>query len=296
MPETITTPAGQTTQRIPAEEHGPASMRVVISPSHGLGNLGLSELWRYRELLAFIAWRDIKVRYKQTALGGAWAILQPLLMMLVFVAFVGRFAPKPSGVPYSIFAFAGLIPWTLFAQSLAGASQSLVLSTNLVTKVYFPRLILPLAAAGSYLLDFMLAFALLVVIMVVSGHVELSGAIVWLPAFTLLALLTAMAVGIWLSALNVRYRDFVHAVPFLITIWLFASPVAYSAAVVNGAWKTVYGLNPMAGVLEGFRWALIGTPAPAFGLLAASVAATLALLIGGLIYFAHTESTFADVI
>lgn len=268
---------------------------IVIQPTRGLRSLELGEIWRYRELLWFIGWRDLKVRYKQTALGAVWAILQPLLMMLVFVAFVGRYLPSPKGVPYAVFAFAGLIPWTLFAQSLSGSSQSLVMSANLVSKVYFPRLILPVAAAGSFIVDFMLAFVMLIVMMVIYS-VHPTSAIVWLPVFTLLAVITAISVGVWLSALNVRYRDFVHAVPFIIQLWLFASPVAYSSDVVSGTAATIYGLNPMAGVIEGFRWALIGTPPPPAGLMAASVTATIALLVGGIIYFQRTQRTFADVI
>jgi len=268
---------------------------VILRPSRGLASFGLRELWRYRELLFFITWRDVKVRYKQTALGAAWAVIQPALLMLVFALFVGRFVPKPHGIPYPIFVFTALVPWTLFAQSLNGASGSLVLSADLVSKVYFPRLILPLAATGSFILDLVLGIVVLIIVMAFAGIAPGVG-IVALPLLALFALLTAFAVGIWLSALNVRYRDVIYAVPFLLQIWLFASPVAYPSTIVHGFWQVIYGLNPMAGVIEGFRWALLGLPPPPLGLMAASLGAMLVILVSGMVYFRTTERTFADVI
>jgi lipopolysaccharide transport system permease protein len=268
---------------------------AILRPSRGLASFGLRELWRYRELLFFITWRDVKVRYKQTALGAAWAVIQPALLMLVFALFVGRFVPKPHGIPYPIFVFTALVPWTLFAQSLNGASGSLVLSADLVSKVYFPRLILPLAATGSFVLDLVLGIVVLIIVMAFAGITPGVG-IVTLPLLALFALLTAFAVGIWLSALNVRYRDVIYAVPFILQIWLFASPVAYPSTIVHGFWQVIYGLNPMAGVIEGFRWALLGLPPPPLGLMAASLAAMLVILVSGMVYFRTTERTFADVI
>jgi lipopolysaccharide transport system permease protein len=270
--------------------------RVVIKPSEGWRSLGLLELWRYRELLYFIAWRDVKVRYKQTALGATWAVIQPVLMVVVFSLLIGRFLPGPTkDVPYPAFAFCALVPWTFFSQSLAGASTSLVLSSNLVSKVYFPRLVLPLAAAASFLLDVAIGMVVLVGMLLIYG-IHPGWTILVTPLLVVFALTTAVAVGIWLSALNVRYRDFVYAVPFMIQIWLFLSPVAYSSSVTHGIWHTIYGLNPMAGVIDGFRWAMLGMEAPAVGLMVASVSATLVILFGGLVYFARTERTFADVI
>jgi len=213
----------------------------------------------------------------------------------VFALFVGRFVPKPHGIPYPIFVFTALVPWTLFAQSLNGASGSLVLSADLVSKVYFPRLILPLAATGSFILDLVLGIVVLIIVMAFAGIAPGVG-IVALPLLALFALLTAFAVGIWLSALNVRYRDVIYAVPFLLQIWLFASPVAYPSTIVHGFWQVIYGLNPMAGVIEGFRWALLGLPPPPLGLMAASLGAMLVILVSGMVYFRTTERTFADVI
>jgi lipopolysaccharide transport system permease protein len=269
---------------------------VIIRPSRGWIRFDLHGLWEYRELLYFLVWRDVKVRYKQTALGAAWAVLQPFLLMVVFSVFLGRLAGVPSeSLPYPIFVYAALLPWTLFAQSLSGASDSLVGSANLVSKVYFPRLALPVAAVGSFLLDFVIAFPLLVGMMVFYG-VYPTGNVIWLPVLTLQALITALAVGVWLAALNVRYRDVRYAVPFFIQLWLFATPVAYPSSLVPEEWQVILGLNPMAGVVEGFRWALLGTePRPGM-LLAVSTAVTLLVFFGGLVYFSRMERTFADVI
>ncbi|MFA5786441.1 MAG: ABC transporter permease [Actinomycetota bacterium] len=272
------------------------SPSILIRPSKGWVRLDVRELWAYRELLFFLVWRDVKVRYKQTVFGAAWAILQPFMLMVVFSIFLGRLAHVPSeGLPYPIFAYSALVPWTLFAQSLSGASDSLVGSSNLITKVYFPRLILPMAAAGSFVIDFVIALGLLVGMMLYYG-VHPSAAILWLPALTVLAMLTALSVGIWLGALNVRYRDVRYALPFLVQLWLFASPVAYSSSLVPKAWRGIYALNPMAGVVEGFRWALLGTKTRPGAMIAVSAAATLVIFVGGLAYFRRVERTFADVI
>jgi lipopolysaccharide transport system permease protein len=283
--------ATATELRIP--EHRPLT---VIEPAKGWRLRAVREIWTYRELLFYLTWRDVKIRYKQTVLGGAWAVLQPFLLMLVFALFLGRLAGISSRVdiPYPIFAFAGLVPWTLFAQSLVNSSDSLVRGTDLVSKVYFPRLILPIAAAGSFVFDFLIAFTLLVAMMVYYD-IGPSGAVVWLPAFTALAVAAALAVGVWLAALNVRYRDIKYAVPFLVQLWLFASPVAYPTTIVPERWRPLLGLNPMAGVVEGFRWALVGGPKPG-AVVFASAGVTILLLMGGIAYFQRVERSFADVI
>lgn len=269
---------------------------LVIEPSTGLLRLRLKEIWRYRELLYFLVWRDVKVRYKQTLLGAAWAILQPLLLMVVFTIFLSRLAGVSSeGLPYPLFSFAALVPWTFFAQSLNGSSQSLVGNSHLITKVYFPRLIIPLAATGSFLIDFSIAFVVLIGMMVAYG-IAPSLEVLWVLPLTALALLVSLAIGIWFAALNVRYRDVKYAVPFLIQLWLFATPVAYSANLVPERFQTLLGINPMAGVATGFRWALLGTVPPDLGLMAASVTVTAVTFVGGLIYFQGTERSFADVI
>ena len=267
---------------------------VVIRPSRGWVALGLTEVWQYRELLYFLIWRDVKVRYKQTVLGVAWAVIQPFLTMVVFSVFFGRLARMPSdGVPYPIFAYTALVPWTLFANAVGQASNSLVGSGNLITKVYFPRLIVPLASVLSGVVDFFFSFAVLILLMFWFG-VRLSVTIVWLPLLLAQAIITALAVVLWLSALNVEYRDVRYAVPFLTQFWLFATPVAYPSSLLSEPWRTLYGLNPMVGVIEGFRWALLGTsPAPGF-LSAVSVAVSFTLLVGGAYYFRRLERTFAD--
>jgi lipopolysaccharide transport system permease protein len=263
----------------------------------GLGALGLPDVWEARELLFFLAWRDIKVRYKQTALGAAWAILQPFLLMVVFSVFLGHFAgvKSTSDIPYPIFTYTALIPWTLFAQSLNGASQSLVQNSALISKIYFPRLLLPLSAAGSFAVDFGAALLILAGMMAFYG-VGPGVAVVALPVLALFALLAAVSVGILLSAVNVRYRDVQYAVPFLIQLWLFVTPVAYSADVLPHAWRLVYAINPMVGVVEGFRWALLSSVEAPVGMMAVSAGSTMVLLLLGLVYFRRTERTFADVI
>ena len=255
----------------------------------------LDELWSYRELIGFLIWRDIKVRYRQTALGGAWAVLQPLVTMVLFSVIFGRVAKLPSdGVPYPLFTFAALLPWQMFAGGITNAANSLVSSSGLITKVYFPRLIVPIAAVTATLVDFAIAFTVLLLMMAWYG-VHFSSAILVLPVFVLLALVTSFAAGLWLSALNVRYRDVQHAMPFLVQVWLFASPVAYSAALVPAAWRTIYALNPLVAVIQGFRWAILGAEAPTAVLLP-SMAAVVVLVAGGLIYFSRMEDTFADVV
>ena len=269
---------------------------LLITPANRWIPLHLSELWEYRELLYFLVWRDIKVRYKQTALGAAWAVMQPLFMMLVFSLFFGRLAKVPSdGIPYPVFAFCALIPWQLFANALTEASNSLVGNQNLITKVYFPRLVIPIAAVLSGLVDFAIAFVILIGMMLYFGIVP-GWSIVVLPGFILLAVLTALAVGLWLSALNVQYRDVRYTMSFLIQFWLFATPVAYPSSLIPESWRAFYGLNPMAGVVEGFRWALLGKTAPPGAMLWVSVIVVAILLIGGLYYFRRMEQQFADIV
>jgi lipopolysaccharide transport system permease protein len=258
--------------------------------------IDFSELWHYRELLVFYAIRDIKVRYKQTALGAAWAVLQPVLTMVVFSIFFGRLAQVPSDdLPYPIFAFSALLPWQLFAFALTQSSNSLVDNSQVLTKVYFPRLVLPLASTLAGLVDFLIAFVVLIGMMLYYGIYPGWG-VVMLPLLTILAITAALAVGMWLSALNVMYRDVRYTIPFLAQLWLFATPVAYSSSMVPDKWRALFGINPMVGVVEGFRWALLDASKPPGPMLAVSVAATLALLVGGLFYFRRLEKTFADVI
>ena len=269
---------------------------IIIKPSRRFVPLSLRDVWEYRELLVFLVWRDIKVRYKQTALGAGWAVIQPFMMMVVFSIFLGHLAKVPSdGVPYPLFVFAGLVPWTFFAQALGGASNSLVGNANLISKVYFPRLIMPFSTAASFLVDLVIALGLLGAIMAWYGRAP-TVQILLLPVLVLLALVAALAVGIWLSALNVRYRDVRYAVPFLVQLWMFATPVAYAASLVPDRWRWVYAINPMTGVVEGFRWALIDTGSAPGLVLVISAAATVTLLVSGLFYFRRVERTFADVI
>ncbi len=255
----------------------------------------LCEVWEYRELLFFLTWRDVRVRYKQTALGAAWAVLQPLLTMLVFSVFFGALARVPSdSLPYPVFAYCGLLPWQLFAFALTASAQSLTANERLVTKVYFPRLILPLSAVLAGLVDFAVAFTLLAPLMAYYG-VRPGAALVTLPLFILLAVATAVAAGLGLGALNVRFRDVRYALPFLTQFWLFATPIAYPASLVPERYRWLMGLNPMAGVVEGFRWALLGAPAP--GPLVLVSASVVVLGLGlGLVYFLRVERSFADVI
>ncbi|MEJ7811906.1 MAG: ABC transporter permease [Gemmatimonadaceae bacterium] len=272
------------------------ALRVtVIRPSTGWVSLRLRELWEYRELIYFLIWRDIKVRYKQTALGATWAVIQPFLTMVVFSLFFGRLARIPSdGVPYPIFSFTALVPWTFFAYGLAQSSNSVVSSQSLITKVYFPRLAIPIATVLSGVVDFGIAFAVLVVMMLAYGVVPTANALV-IPLLLLLALVTSLGVGLWLSALNVQYRDVRYLLPFLTQFWLFATPIAYPSSLLSEPWRTVYALNPMVGVVEGFRWALLGTETAPGPMVAVSALAAVALLVGGAFYFRRMEKTFADV-
>jgi lipopolysaccharide transport system permease protein len=267
---------------------------VRIEPSRGWVSLRLAELWEYRELAYFLIWRDIKVRYKQTVLGAAWAIIQPISTMVVFAVFFGHLAKMPSdGVPYPIFAYAALVPWTFFANALTQASNSLVGSANLIKKVYFPRLVVPLASALSGIVDFALAFGVLLIMM--AGYsVGFSLRLLWVPLFGLLTMTTALGVALWLSALNVEYRDVRYVVPFLTQFWLFATPVAYPSSLLSEPWRTVYGLNPMAGVVEGFRWALLNTGSAPGPMLVVSSLVSVVLVVGGAYYFRRLERTFAD--
>ena len=268
---------------------------TIIEPRHGWRDLGLSEMWSYRELLLFLIWRDLKVRYKQTLFGAAWAVLPPILLMAVFSVSLGRInGVGTSAMPYPLFVLAGLVPWTLFSQSVGGAANSLVGGEAIITKVYFPRLLLPFAAVGSFLLDFAISFGLLLVVMAWFGYLP-SFAIVLLPAFVLLILVTALGVGTFLAAVNVRYRDVKYAVPFLIQLWLFASPVVYTSSLIPDSLKTIYGLNPMAGVIEGFRWMVVGGPRPD-ALIVVSAVVSIAIFLIALAYFRRVERTFADVI
>lgn len=267
-----------------------------IKPSHGFVALKTRELWEYRELLYFLVWRDIKVRYKQTALGILWAIIQPLLTMIVFSIFFGKFGKLSSdGIPYPIFSFAALVPWTLFSNGLTQAANSLVASSNLIKKVYFPRLIIPIATVLAGVVDFVLAFAVLLVLMAFYGITPTINTL-WLPVFLILTVIASLAVSLWLSALNVEYRDIKYIVPFLTQIWLFATPIAYSSNLLTEPWRTIYGLNPMVGVVEGFRWALLGTNTQPGMMAIVSSAAALILLFSGAYYFRRMEKTFADTI
>ena len=265
-----------------------------ITPTGSLG-LGLRELWEYRELVGFLVWRDLTLRYRQTVLGAAWAILQPLATTIVFSLVFGRLARMPSdGVPYPLWSFAGLLPWMYFANGLTQASMSLVGSANLITKVYFPRLAIPLAATLAGLLDFAIGLVVLAASMALYGVVP-GPAMLLLPLIVLLAVAAAVGVGLWLSALNVQYRDVRFAVPFLIQFWLFATPVVYPSSLLPGAWRAVAGINPMAGVVELFRWAVLGPP-PSAPLVIASCAMIAVVLVTGVLFFRRVEERFADVI
>jgi homopolymeric O-antigen transport system permease protein len=268
-------------------------VRIDASVNRGFG---LRELWDYRELLYFLVWRDVKVRYKQTAIGAAWAVLQPLLTMVIFTMVFGKFANMPSnGLPYPIFSLVALLPWTYFSRSLNQSILSVVGNANLITKVYFPRLLLPIAAVVSGLIDFAIGFVFLIGMMIWYRMIP-DWEIVYLPVFVILTMLTALSVSLWLSVINVRYRDVGQAVPFLVQIWLFASPVAYAVSAVPEQWRTLYSLNPMAGVVEGFRWALTTTESLPIVPIVISTTMVIALLYGGLVFFKRMEETFADII
>jgi lipopolysaccharide transport system permease protein len=279
------------TDSVPSDSHV-----IVVKPSKGWISLKLKELWEYRELLYFMAWRDIKVRYKQTVLGAAWAIIQPFFTMVVFSLFFGKLARVPSdGLPYPIFAYAALVPWTFFANGLNQASNSLVGNANLIKKVYFPRLVVPISSVISGVVDFVLAFAVLLGMMLFYGILP-TVKILWLPLFVLLIFVTSLGVGFWLAALNVQFRDVRYTVPFLTQFWLFATPIAYPSSLLSEPWRTLYGINPMVGVVEGFRWALLGTDTAPGPIIVVSSLMALTLLVGGCFYFKRMEKTFADVI
>ena len=283
------------TQATPAlPVHPGASTTIRIEPPSGFFELRLGEVWAYRELLYFFVWRDVKIRYKQTAIGVLWVVLQPVLTMLVFTLFFGRLAKLPSqGLPYPVFYFAALVPWTYFSYALQMTTNIVVDSQAIITKVYFPRLILPISASLSGLVDFAIGFVVLAIFTVAYG-IRPTLAALWLPALLALAFFTALGVGLWLSALNALYRDVRYVIPFLVQFWMFASPVAYPSTLVPEKWRWLYGLNPMAGVIDGFRWAITGRgQAPSLLLLASAFAVALVVL-GGLFFFNRMESVVAD--
>jgi lipopolysaccharide transport system permease protein len=269
---------------------------TIIQPSRGWVSLKLHELWEYRELLYFLVWRDVKVRYKQTVLGAAWAIIQPFMAMVVFSIFFGKLAKMPSdGIPYPLFAYAALVPWGFFANGLSQASNSLVGSSHLITKVYFPRLVVPISSVISGIVDFILAFAVLLGMMLYFGIFPTIN-VIWLPFLLLLAFITALGVGMWLSSLNVEFRDIRYVLPFLTQFWMFATPIVYPSSLLSEPWRTFYGLNPMVGVVEGFRWALLGTHTAPGPIVIVSAMAAVMILVGGAFYFRKMEKTFADLV
>ena len=269
---------------------------VVIQPTKGLFHLELGALWQYRELLRTLVWRDIKVRYKQTAIGAGWAIIQPLMTMVIFTVVFGKLAKIPSdGLPYPVFAYTALLPWTYFAQGLTRSGNSLVGNSNLITKVYFPRLLMPLSALGAPTVDFLLSFLILLGLMAWYG-ITPTWSVLALPLLLLLAVLTAITAGLWLSPINVKYRDVNYTLPFLTQFWMYASPVVYPVSLVPEQWRWVYCLNPMVGVIEGFRWALLGKQSPDFMVVAVSASVVLVFFFGGIVFFKRMERIFADVV
>ncbi len=286
-PSLVTAPTSQQADDVPV---------IHIKPAKGWVTLGLRELWAYRELLYFFVWRDIKVRYKQTILGASWAIIQPFFTMIVFSIFFGRLAKVPSdGLPYPIFSYAALVPWSFFANGVSQASNTLVANSNMVKKIYFPRLAMPIASVLAGIVDFVLAFLVLLGMMLFY-NVTPTINVLWLPLFLLLALTTSLGVSLWLAAMNVQFRDVRYVVPFIIQIWLFITPIAYSSTLLSEPWHTIYGINPMAGVVEGFRWALLGTATAPGAIVAVSAIVSLVILISGAFYFRRIEKTFADVV
>jgi lipopolysaccharide transport system permease protein len=268
---------------------------LIIRPPRKWMPVDLHELWAYRELVTSFTLRDIKLRYKQTGLGVAWAVIQPLLTMVIFTVFFGGLAKIPSdGVPYPLFVLAALLPWTLFAEGLTRSTTTMVTNSNIMTKVYFPRLIMPLSSIISPLVDFGVSLIILLVMMIYYGYAPTLN-IIFLPLFLLLALATSLGVGLWLSALNVKYRDFQYTVPFIIQIGMFASPVVYASSLVPASLRVWYGLNPMAGVIEGFRWALLGTGTPS-AMVLVSVGMVILLLVSGMFYFRRMEQYYADIV
>jgi lipopolysaccharide transport system permease protein len=269
---------------------------IVVEPTHGWFHLRLKELWEFRELLFFFTWRDIAVRYKQTVLGASWAIIQPVMTMIIFSIIFGRLAKLPSdGIPYPIFSYTALLPWQLFSSGVGNASASLISNQNMITKTYFPRLILLISTVISGLVDFALSFLVLLVMMVFY-KISFSWRILVLPVFILLALTTALAVGMWLAVFNVRFRDVKYITSFLMQFWQYATPVAYSISLIPAQWRTLYGLNPMTGVIGGFRWAMLAQSFDLGPIVIVSVIVVILLFLGGLVYFQGMEKTFADVV
>jgi lipopolysaccharide transport system permease protein len=269
---------------------------VVIKSSKGFFQLDLKSVWQYREMLFFLVWRDVILRYKQTAIGAAWVVLQPTINMIIFTVIFSRLARIPSdGIPYPVFAFSALLPWAYFSQALARSSSSVVVNSNLVTKIYFPRILIPLAASIAPAVDLFFSFLILLVLLA-WYHIQLTAGILTLPLFLGLAIMTALAVGLWSSALNVKYRDVGNIIPFMIQIWMYASPVIYPVSMIPVKWRLLYSLNPMVGVIEGFRWALLGKQSPDYAVMAVSATVVTALLAGGVVYFKKVERTFAVVI
>ena len=287
-------------ERVPQTRHPrprvDETQELIIEPTHGWRFLDLRELWEYRELIYFLTWRDIKVRYKQTTIGVAWAVLQPLAMMLVFTLIFGRLAKVPSGgVPYPLFAYTALLPWQFFSRLISESTNSLIVNQQLLSRVYFPRISVPLATALAATVDFGIAATLLIVLMALY-KVAVTPAIFWLPAFVTLLLVTALGVGFWLSALNIEYRDVMYTMPFLNQFWFFLTPVVYPSGLIPAQWKALYGLNPMVGVVEGFRWAVLGRGESPSQLCVVSAVIAVSLLASGIVWFRHRERTFVDVI
>jgi len=269
---------------------------ISIHPSHGWVPIRFKDLWNYRELLYFLTWRDIKVRYKQTVLGAAWAILQPFFTMVIFSIFFGKLAGLPSdNIPYPIFSFSAMVVWTFFANGVTLSANSMVAEANTIKKVYFPRLAIPIAAVLSGGIDFALAFLVLLAMMGFYGIMP-TIAVLWLPLLLVLALITALGVGLWFSAMNVMFRDVRHAIPFIVQAWLFLTPIAYPSSLLHGTWKVIYGLNPMAGVVDGFRWALLGVQSRPGPMILTSTVVAIALLVSGAFFFRRMERSFADVV
>jgi lipopolysaccharide transport system permease protein len=286
----------QTESLVTHQENSLAGGHTTIHPPRGWAVPNLGDLWRYRELLFFFTWRDVKVRYKQTALGALWAVIQPVLTMVIFSAIFGGIAKLPSdGVPYTIFTYTALLPWQLFAFALTSSSNSLIMNQNLVSKVYFPRLVIPISALLPGLVDFAISFVVLI-LMMFYYHIPLTWRVLALPLFLILALATAIGVGLWLSALNVQYRDVRYAIPFLTTFWQYATPVAYASSVIPERWRPLFALNPMTSVVEGFRWALLGNATKFDPMMWFSSLMVLLILVGGLFYFRRMEDSFADII
>lgn len=296
----MTTPKKYPTKKDAASDTSYSSAGNInvtfIKPSMGWTSLRFDDLWKYRELLFFLIWRDIKVRYKQTIIGATWAIIQPFFTMVVFSLFFGLLAKIPSdGIPYPIFSYSALVPWMFFANGLNQSSESLVTNSNLIKKVYFPRIIVPIAAVMSGIVDFFLAFGVLIGIMFFYGIIP-TWHIIWLPAFIILTFTTSLGVGFWLSAMNVQFRDVRYTVPFLIQFWLFSTPIAYPTSLLSEPWRTAYAVNPMVGVVEGFRWALLGTNTAPGPIIIVSGIVAVMVLISGAFYFRKMEKTFADFV